>query len=198
MTGRLGGMASVGTGNRLESKPTLSHAALAALENKGLVQHWLQQNHDRLAQKAGFPQEKLNEIHGAWGDHKNAVVQMADSLRPDLLAWMAVWSQKATMVVAMGSTLCGMNSDQVAEAVAEKALHAQSEGLVIINLQRTRLDKVSSLRIWGLCDKVMAMLCKELKIRVPDPVLKRRGEDWESKHPSCKYNTPKRKPNAPF
>ncbi|CAK9002364.1 unnamed protein product [Durusdinium trenchii] len=36
-----------------------------------LLLNWVQQNHDRLAQKAGFPQAKLNEIHGAWGDTKN-------------------------------------------------------------------------------------------------------------------------------
>eukprot|EP00961_Rhodomonas_salina_P112301 1511445-Rhodomonas_salina.1 len=50
--------------NRLSLEPTLGHHVCAALESKGLVHHWVQQNHDRLAQKAGFPQERLNEIHG--------------------------------------------------------------------------------------------------------------------------------------
>lgn len=42
--------------------------ALVALSKKGWVHHWLQQNHDGLPQKAGFPQEKINEVHGAWFD----------------------------------------------------------------------------------------------------------------------------------
>merc|ERR1712072_1445477 len=72
---------SLGNGNRLDAEPTVAHCVLAAMEKKGLVHHWLQQNHDRLAQKAGFPQAKLNEIHGAWGDDKNPVKMMDASLR---------------------------------------------------------------------------------------------------------------------
>jgi hypothetical protein len=30
------------------------------MEKKNYVKHWLQQNHDGLAQKAGFPMSKLN------------------------------------------------------------------------------------------------------------------------------------------
>ena len=52
------------------------------------MKHWLQQNHDRLAQKAGFPQAQLNEIHGAWGDRKNRVLMMDEQLRPDMIEWM--------------------------------------------------------------------------------------------------------------
>eukprot|EP01052_Picozoa_sp_SAG31_P086321 SAG31_NODE_46961_length_252_cov_0.679739_1_plen_65_part_10 len=44
------------TGNRLSVLPTFGHHMLAALEGKDMLHHWLQQNHDRLAQKAGFPQ----------------------------------------------------------------------------------------------------------------------------------------------
>ena len=40
-----------------------------------------------LAQKAGFPVERLNEIHGAWGDAKNPVLMMDDKLRDDLESW---------------------------------------------------------------------------------------------------------------
>lgn len=47
-------------------KPTYSHFALTALERGGLLHYYVQQNHDGLPQKACFPQEKINEIHGAW------------------------------------------------------------------------------------------------------------------------------------
>jgi hypothetical protein len=41
-----------------------------------------------LPQKSGFPQEKINEIHGAWYDPSNPVVQFSGSLRGDLFNWM--------------------------------------------------------------------------------------------------------------
>ena len=31
-----------------------------------MLSFWVQQNHDGLPQKAGFPQWLLNEIHGSW------------------------------------------------------------------------------------------------------------------------------------
>ena len=139
-----------GSGNRLDVRPSKSHHVLAALHEAKLLHHWLQQNHDRLAQKAGYPQRALNEIHGAWGDDKNQVKMMDDVLRPDLDAWMEAWEEKAECVLALGTSLCGMRADCVAEACAERAATGGSTGtggLVIVNLQRTQLDGRSSLRI---------------------------------------------------
>eukprot|EP00041_Stephanoeca_diplocostata_P013976 m.250950 g.250950 ORF g.250950 m.250950 type:complete len:177 (-) comp19534_c0_seq13:1240-1770(-) len=51
--------------------PTYTHRALALLHDHGLIQSWQQQNHDGLPQKAGYPQHKLNEIHGSWYDPGN-------------------------------------------------------------------------------------------------------------------------------
>jgi NAD-dependent SIR2 family protein deacetylase len=186
------------SGSRLDLKPTYSHHMLSALEEKGLVNHWLQQNHDRLAQKAGFPQERINEIHGAWGDDKNMVKMMDDTLREDLLMWMGQWCEQADLCLALGTTLCGMNADQVAQACAERYLAGQPghSGLVIINLQRTPMDSQSSLRIWGVLDDVLRLLAKELKVQVPSKSRQSRGAQWESRHPRCKYNTSKRSPKS--
>lgn len=65
-----------------------SHYALCALDSAGLLHSWVQQNHDGLPQKAGFPQEKINEVHGAWFDPSNPVVFMDGTLRGDLVDWM--------------------------------------------------------------------------------------------------------------
>mmetsp|Transcript_12939 Transcript_12939/g.34530 ORF Transcript_12939/g.34530 Transcript_12939/m.34530 type:complete len:209 (+) Transcript_12939:2741-3367(+) len=45
-------------------QPTQAHRVLAGLERVGLLHQWINQNHDGLAQKATFPQERLVEIHG--------------------------------------------------------------------------------------------------------------------------------------
>merc|ERR1712217_697896 len=158
--------------SRLDLQPTLAHHALAAIEEKGLIGNWVQQNHDRLAQKAGFPQARLNEIHGAWGDMKNSVLMMDDTLRKDLLAWLEQWAERASMCIALGTSLCGMNADQVPRAVAERFAQSSGEGLVIIGLQRTAYDDVASLRIWGLCDDVMKLVAKELDCKVPNVKVK--------------------------
>lgn len=68
--------------NRLNAQPTNAHYVFVAMEKKNYIKHWLQQNHDGLAQKAGFPMKKLNEIHGSWFDKKNTVVMMDDTLNP--------------------------------------------------------------------------------------------------------------------
>jgi len=212
-------------GNRLEAQPTYSHHMLAALQRAGHVHHWLQQNHDRLAQKAGFPQSKINEIHGAWGDHLNRVKMMDDDLRADLGAWMQEWEDKAELCLALGTSLCGMTADCVALACARRAWAAATNageqggarptseasvpspqlmecagsgdssrhGLVIINLQATPLDALSSLRIYGVLDDVMKLLAVEMRVRVPHKTCLARGKEWQSMHPRCHFNTPRRK-----
>merc|ERR1712217_386200 len=120
--------------------------------------------------------------------------------RPDLLGWMAQWRESADLCVAMGTSLCGMNADQVAEACAERFLDgaAGQQGLVIMNLQRTAMDTNSTLRIWGVLDDVMRLLAKELGLVAPSKLCKRRGDEWTSKHPRCKFNTPKRSAKDPL
>ena len=43
------------------AQPTLAHRVLTAMYMKGFLKHWVQQNHDGLPQKAGYPQHALNE-----------------------------------------------------------------------------------------------------------------------------------------
>ena len=47
-----------------DAEPTLAHRVLTGMYNAGYLKHWVQQNHDGLPQKAGYPQHALNEIHG--------------------------------------------------------------------------------------------------------------------------------------
>jgi len=146
---------------------------LAALEKKSLLHHYVQQNHDGLPQKAGFPQEKMNEIHGAWFDPSNTVVKFSGSLRDDLFESMLEMEKKIDLCLCLGTSLSGMNADRVAETPAKKLSKKQKgRGTVIVNLQQTRLDEICSIRIWAKLDDVFKLLNTELRLGVPDvPIL---------------------------
>merc|ERR1712224_122612 len=132
-------------------------------------------------------QEKLNEIHGAWGDDYNPVVLMDGTIRDDLDSWLDEWTEKADLVLALGTSLCGMSADRVAERCASHP----GKHLVIVNLQPTPMDATSSVRVWGLLDDFFAALVKELK--VTPSVLNAaaaKGREWDHNHPRCFYRTP--------
>mmetsp|Transcript_6302 Transcript_6302/g.9553 ORF Transcript_6302/g.9553 Transcript_6302/m.9553 type:complete len:553 (-) Transcript_6302:18-1676(-) len=169
------GKDSVATGSRakrpkkrgLEAEPTFSHFCLAALHKEGYLKSWVQQNHDGLPQKAGFSQACLNEIHGSWFDISNPVVPMDGSLRGDLFQWMLEDEQKADLVIALGTSLSGMNADRMVETPSKKFLkRKQGLGSVIVGFQKTRLDPMASLRIFANIDEVMLLLAHEMQLSV--------------------------------
>jgi len=148
------------------AKPTFSHRALVELERAGLLHQYVQQNHDGLPQKAGFPQEKLNEIHGAWFDPSNPVVKFSGSLRTDLFDWLETIIEQTDLCLCLGTSLSGMNADRTAEEPAAKSLKKKALGTVIINLQRTKLDKYCAIRVWAKLDDVFEMLLNKLQLTV--------------------------------
>ena len=137
----------------MEAEPTFSHFVLGALHKEGYLKSWVQQNHDGLPQKAGFSQACLNEIHGAWFDPSNPVVPMDGSLRSDLFQWMLDEEQKADLVIALGTSLSGMNADRMVETPSKKFLRNQGLGSIIIGFQKTKMDHLASLRIFANIDK---------------------------------------------
>merc|ERR1711968_283978 len=151
-------------------RPTRAHMVLAEMERKGLLHGWVQQNHDGLPQKAGCPQEKLNEIHGAWFDPSNPVVPMDGELRDDLFEWLCEEEKATDLTLALGTSLSGMNADRVVTTVGQKGLAGAALGSVIVSLQRTSVDYLSSLRIYATIDDVMLLLAQELGVIPTDPV----------------------------
>mmetsp|Transcript_5247 Transcript_5247/g.8655 ORF Transcript_5247/g.8655 Transcript_5247/m.8655 type:complete len:527 (+) Transcript_5247:280-1860(+) len=154
-----------------EAQPTYAHRALVALHEASHVQYWVQQNHDGLPQKAGLPQHCLNEIHGAWYDPSNPVVAMNGNLREDLFADLLAWEQRADLTLALGTSMCGMNSDRVFTTVANKGRQASTKkqyskslGGVIINMQQTQFDHLACLRIYADLDVAMGMLLEEMSM----------------------------------
>merc|ERR1712032_1124180 len=155
------------------AQPTVAHRVLVAMHMKGYMYRWINQNHDGLPQKAGLPQEAINEIHGAWHAPDNSVVQMTGSLRDDLFADLLACEADADLTIAVGTSLCGMNSDRVVATPAQRAARGEAGqlGSVVIGLQRTVLDEGSTLRIFGRCDDIFIALAQELALALK-PALK--------------------------
>merc|ERR1712167_163038 len=151
-------------GDLFAAKPTATHHALGLLGRKGIVQSWVQQNHDGLPQKAGFPQEKINEIHGSWFDPGNPVVKYNGSLHSRSFPWMDDDAFTADLVLVLGTSLGGLTADKVATDCTVRASEGLSLGSVMINLQQTPKDGMMSLRMFGKSDSLLGMLLHELGV----------------------------------
>ena len=57
----------------------------------------------------------------------------------------------------------GLNADRICTSVAKRG-RKTGLGLVIVSLQATQLDEISSVRIWCPLDEVMRMLASELSL----------------------------------
>jgi len=155
----------------LDAQPTYAHCVLTAMEKTGMLHYYVQQNHDGLPQKSGFPQSKINEIHGAWFDPSNPVVQFNENLRGDLLDGLIEAEKKADLCLCLGTSLSGMNADRVAETTAKKSKKNDALGTIIITLQRTKLDVSATVRVWAKLDDAFKVLAKLLEFK-DDEILK--------------------------
>jgi len=165
----LSGQNKVGwTGAGTSAQPTPTHYALARLGRTNWIHGWVQQNHDGLPQKAGFPQERICEIHGSWYDPANPVVKYSGSLKAHECEWMEREAAEADLVLVMGTSLGGLNADQVATECASRAASGASLGSVIINLQQTEQDGKMSIKVSARTDDFLALLLRELGLELPD------------------------------
>ena len=76
-----------------------------------------------------MPLSDVNEIHGGWFDKKNIVKTMDDSLDKGKLQQLREWSEKSDVVIVVGTSLSGLNADQI----AEQAGYNDDKTLIIIN-----------------------------------------------------------------
>lgn len=79
---------------------------------------------------------------------------MDDSLKPKNFEMLKEWEEKVDICMALGTSLCGMRSDGIAQSASKK------DGLVIINLQRTPYDDNCLLRIYGDLQSVMKLIAQ--------------------------------------
>merc|ERR1712023_249071 len=77
--------------------------------------------------------------------------------------------EKVDLSLALGTSMVGMNADRIAVAPAERARRGKAGalGTVIVSLQQTQYDLISSLRIFATIDEVMELLTTELHLSVP-------------------------------
>merc|ERR1719375_1886404 len=155
-------------GNTRAAEPTFTHHALGFLGREGLLHGWVQQNHDGLPQKGGCPQECINEIHGSWYDPSNPVVKYSGTLHSRACPWMENDAETADLVIVLGTSLGGLNADQVATNAARRSLPRfqggprGALGTVCINLQQTSEDGEMTLRLFGRSDDLLPILLQEL------------------------------------
>eukprot|EP00759_Apiculatamorpha_spiralis_P023803 PhF_6_TR27354/c0_g1_i1/m.40212/K11416/SIRT6, SIR2L6; mono-ADP-ribosyltransferase sirtuin 6 len=147
-------------------KPTPAHRVITAMEKKGYVWGWLQQNHDGLAQKAGFPGDKVNELHGCWLNQKeNPIIKMSGSLRDDLYGWLLKMEEMCDFVFAVGTSFSGLNSDRCADSCAHRHITSKKgQGLAVISIQKTPKDKIAALRIFSKIDDFMLIVAKKMNL----------------------------------
>jgi NAD-dependent SIR2 family protein deacetylase len=172
----LSGTNKVGwTGCKTAAMPTATHHALAALGRAGLIHGWVQQNHDGLPQKAGFPQERICEVHGSWFDPSNPVVKYSGSLKDHECEWMQREAAVADLVLVLGTSLGGLFADEVATSCAERSVAGGALGSAIINLQQTEQDGKMSLNLFSKSDDAMRLLLQALGLPAlpakPEPPL---------------------------
>jgi|694.fasta_scaffold34748_4 NAD-dependent SIR2 family protein deacetylase len=79
---------------------------------------------------------------------------MDDSLNPKNYKQLQEWEDKVDVCLALGTSLCGMRSDGIAQQACIKGK------LIIINLQQTPYDERCSLRIYGNLQNIMQRLGK--------------------------------------
>ena len=156
-------------GSLREARPTPTHYALGALGRAGIVHGWVQQNHDGLPQKAGFPQERINEIHGSWYDPANPVVKYNGSLKDAEYDWLEREIRSADLVIALGTSLGGLNADRLVSETAARSMQRPRRGggalgSVIINLQQTPEDGDATLRLFGRTDDMLPPLLTALGV----------------------------------
>lgn len=73
-------------------------------------------------------------------------------------------AETADLVLVLGTSLGGLNADQVATKPAKRSLKRGALGTVMINLQQTEQDGKASLRLFGQSDEILKRLLIELGI----------------------------------
>ena len=103
------------------------------------------------------------------GDLFDSIINFGENLPEKELNDSFDHAKKADLCLAMGSSLRVTPAANIPELVGER-----KKNLVIVNLQKTPLDKVAALRVNCLCDVFIEKVMKKMEIDIPDFILTRR------------------------
>ncbi|KAL4501444.1 hypothetical protein ABPG72_021251 [Tetrahymena utriculariae] len=103
------------------------------------------------------------------GDLFDSIINFGENLPEKDLDDGFVHSQLADLHLVLGSSLRVTPAAEMPQTTAKLG-----KNLVIVNLQKTPLDSLATLRINAMCDDVMKMVMKKLKIEIPEFILQRR------------------------
>jgi len=109
-------------------------------------------------------------VEGCDGSLIDTIINFGESLPLHCVQRGFEEAEKADLCICLGSSLTVTPAADMPKIVGKK----KGTHLVIINLQKTPLDRLATLRIFGKCDEVMEALMKELEKEVPPFVLQRR------------------------
>ena len=102
------------------------------------------------------------------GDLYDSIVNFGENLPEREINESFEHAEKADLCLAMGSSLRVTPAANIPQIVGKK------NDLVIVNIQKTPLDKHASLRIYSMCDQFMELVMKKLEFEIPEFTLTRR------------------------
>lgn len=113
-------------------------------------------------------------VEGCDGTLIDTIINFGESLPLHSVQRGFEESEKADLCICLGSSLTVTPAADMPKLVGKKGKQQGGANLVIVNLQKTPLDRLASLRIFGKCDQVMEGLMKELGLEIPSFILQRR------------------------
>lgn len=99
----------------------------------------------------------------------DSIINFGESLPYHVVSRGFEESEKADLCICLGSSLTVTPAADMPKVVAKK----KDGHMVIVNLQKTPLDKLADLRIFGKIDQVMQGVMEELGLEIPSFVLNR-------------------------
>ncbi|ETO25817.1 silent information regulator family protein, partial [Reticulomyxa filosa] len=106
---------------------------------------------------------RLCEDSSCNGKLRDSIINFGEDLPENELKTSLKESQTADLVIVIGSSM------RVSPACNMPSLSYNKHGVfVLINLQKTRFDEASHVRVFSKCDEFMKMVCDEMNIEIPE------------------------------
>ncbi|XP_062503701.1 uncharacterized protein LOC134180532 isoform X2 [Corticium candelabrum] len=123
------------------------------------------------------------------GKLRDTIINFGEDLPEDVLEASLKHAKVADLCLAMGSSLTVTPAADIPKIVGKKRI--ETGGLVVVNLQKTPLDHLASMRIHAKCEDVSRLLMDKLGVPIPEFRLRRKiqiSQKIASHLPSCEVS----------